>query len=121
STNIPKDIPVIGHFLSRLALGGENISGSTLTRFYAIHVVLLPALLVAFIGFHIYLVRVHGISEHTEEEDSKNEPEKEPAVESTPARVYRFYPEHAWRSSLVFAFVFLVLISLSTPERQTRR
>src|SRR4030095_4856284 len=36
STNIPKDIPLIGHWLSRLALGGESISGSTLTRFYAI-------------------------------------------------------------------------------------
>src|SRR5678816_3710446 len=66
STNIPKDIPIIGKFLSHLALGGDAISGSTLTRFYAVHAMLLPALLVAFIAFHIYLVRAHGIAEEEE-------------------------------------------------------
>src|SRR3954462_5923754 len=67
STNIPKDIPVVGPFLSRLALGGDTISGATLTRFYAVHAMLLPALLVGFIGFHIYLVRAHGIAEETDD------------------------------------------------------
>src|SRR4051812_4007991 len=40
STNIPKDIPFIGEALSRIALGGDTISGATLTRFYAIHAML---------------------------------------------------------------------------------
>src|SRR2546421_3164806 len=97
STNIPKDIPVIGKFLSHLALGGENISGATLTRFYAVHAMLLPAILVAFIAFHIYLVRAHGIAEESSDTESSS---------ATPEKVYRFFPEHLWRSSLVFVGVF---------------
>jgi quinol-cytochrome oxidoreductase complex cytochrome b subunit len=102
STNIPKDIPLVGRFLSRVALGGDNVSGATLTRFYAVHAMLLPALLVAVLAFHIYLVRVHGISEHAEE-----------AADSTNGKPYRFYPEHAWRSSLIYAGGLLALIFLS--------
>jgi quinol-cytochrome oxidoreductase complex cytochrome b subunit len=105
STNIPKDIPVIGHFLSRLALGGDSISGATLTRFYAVHAMLLPALLAAFTAFHIYLVRAHGLAEP--------ESEAELAAAASNGRVYRFYPEHLWRSSIVFVGVFLILLGLS--------
>jgi ubiquinol-cytochrome c reductase cytochrome b subunit len=113
STNIPKDIPIIGKSLSHLALGGDNISGATLTRFYAVHAMLLPALLVAFIAFHIYLVRAHGIAEE-EVPATDGEPTK-------PEKVYRFYPEHLWRASIVFLIAFLILLALSkfatiTPE-----
>jgi len=111
STNIPKDIPLIGGFLSRLALGGSSISGATLTRFYAVHAMLLPAALVAFIGFHIYLVRVHGISEHSPEDDTALEGDAPKATQ--PGRPYRFYPEHAWRSAIVFVVVLAILLILS--------
>src|SRR3954468_12303346 len=74
STNIPKDIPLIGRFLSHIALGGEGISGSTLTRFYAVHAMLLPALLAAFTAFHIYLVRAHGIAEGAPDEVKADRP-----------------------------------------------
>src|SRR5688572_19193290 len=102
STNIPKDLPVIGPIVSRVMLGGDTLSGSTLTRFYAIHAMLLPALLVAFTAFHIYLVRAHGTSE------GELEVEDEP-----PKRVYRFFPEHLWRASIVFSITFLILLGLS--------
>jgi quinol-cytochrome oxidoreductase complex cytochrome b subunit len=107
STNIPKDIPVVGQFLSRVALGGDSISGATLTRFYAVHAMLLPALLVAFIAFHIYLVRAHGIAEPSEETNG------EPKPEAKPTKPYRFYPEHLWRATIVFLVTFGVLLALS--------
>jgi ubiquinol-cytochrome c reductase cytochrome b subunit len=113
STNIPKDIPVIGKFLSRLALGGDNISGATLTRFYAVHAMLLPALLVAFIAFHIYLVRAHGIAEPESDADEKDAPAAEPATSSAPSKKYRFFPEHLWRASIVFSIAFVALLLLS--------
>jgi ubiquinol-cytochrome c reductase cytochrome b subunit len=111
STNIPKDLPIIGKFLSNLALGGDTISGATLTRFYAVHAMLLPALLVAFIAFHIYLVRAHGIAEEPEEEGPAEL--RSAAKSGEGARVYRFYPEHLWRSSIIFVAVFLILLGLS--------
>jgi len=122
SANIPRDIPLIGDFVARLMLGGDEVSGATLTRFYAVHAMLLPALLVAVLAFHIYLVRAHGISgeEEMDAEDAAETAELQHA--SSPAagngnaktpRIYRFYPEHAWRSSLIFAAVLLALIALS--------
>ncbi len=105
STNIPKDIPLAGDFVSRLMLGGDSVSGATLTRFYAVHAMLLPALLVIVLAFHIYLVRVHGIAEEDAAKD-------EPATDGE-ERPYRFYPEHAWRSTIVYIVGLLVLIGLS--------
>ncbi len=120
STNIPKDIPLVGDWLSRVALGGSSISGATLTRFYAVHVILLPMLLVGFIAFHIYLVRAHGISEADSDKEAEEETataknakaRREDAKENT-GRKYRFYPEHTLRSAIVFVVVFAVLIGLS--------
>jgi quinol-cytochrome oxidoreductase complex cytochrome b subunit len=109
SANIPKDIPLVGGFLSRLMLGGDNVSGATLTRFYAVHAMLLPALLVAVLAFHIYLVRVHGIAE----EDAAKEEAADGNGDVKPAKPYRFYPEHAWRSSIVYIVGLLALILLS--------
>ena len=111
STNIPKDIPLIGDFVSRLMLGGNDVSGSTLTRFYAVHAMLLPALLVAVLAFHIYLVRVHGISGEDETSDANLPPAGKGDAKAS--RPYRFYPEHAWRSAIVYAVGLLVLIGLS--------
>jgi ubiquinol-cytochrome c reductase cytochrome b subunit len=56
-------IPLIGPSLSSIVLGGDSVSGITLSRFFALHVFVFPALLVAILGWHLYLVLHHGISE----------------------------------------------------------
>ncbi len=105
-TNIPKGIPVIGDFITRAIRGGDAVTGLTLTRFYAIHTLLLPALLAAFAVFHIYLVRIHGLAGgHAGADNDTNSGQED--------RLYRFYPEHAFRSLSVFAVAFLVLTGLS--------
>ena len=104
SSNIPRDIPGAGDFITRLLLGGANLSGLTLTRFYAVHTLLLPLLLGVFAVFHIYLVRIHGLTDRVENENHQDEESSEP---------YRFFPEHALRSSIVFSVVLLILIGLS--------
>ncbi len=101
SANIPKDIPLVGKFIARLMLGGETVSGLTLTRFYAIHTLVLPALTAFFIMFHIYLVRIHDIVGHGEEKASEAE------------KTYRFFPEHLFRCSIAFGLVFSVILFLA--------
>ena len=113
-------------------LGGDNISGATLTRFYAIHAMLLPALLVALIAFHIYLVRarsrggirrravvtpevLRGIQLTRKRQlRSLGVPRDDIRRDTSSAeKLYRFFPEHLWRSSIVFVAVFLILLGLS--------
>ena len=55
--------PLVGEYLMQLILAGETLGGGTLTRFFALHVVILPLLILVVMGFHIYLVFQNGISE----------------------------------------------------------
>src|SRR5258708_6603780 len=62
ATNIAGITPLVGEQEQALAVGGPNYGHYTLTRFFALHAGLLPALLVAFLGLHIYVFRRHGIT-----------------------------------------------------------
>jgi cytochrome b6 len=61
-TEIPGALPLVGSFLRRLLRGGDEVTGATLTRFYGIHVAVLPALTVMLLGLHLFLVQKHGMS-----------------------------------------------------------
>jgi cytochrome b6 len=61
-TEIPGVLPVIGPFLRRLLRGGNDVTGATLTRFYGIHVAILPAIATGILGLHLFLVQKHGMS-----------------------------------------------------------
>lgn len=59
-TGIIGTIPVIGPLAQRAVLGGARYGALTLTRFYTLHVAVLPALLVGLVLAHLALVRRHG-------------------------------------------------------------
>jgi len=61
-TGITGAVPLLGRFLVRLLRGGDEVTGATLTRFYGIHVAVLPALVTLILGLHLYLVQKHGMS-----------------------------------------------------------
>lgn len=61
-TEIPGVIPVVGPFFRDLLRGGEEVTGATLTRFYALHISVLPALCFAIMALHVILVQKHGMS-----------------------------------------------------------
>jgi menaquinol-cytochrome c reductase cytochrome b subunit len=53
--------PFVGGPTIRFLMGGDVIGPSTLSRFFALHVWLLPAALAPLIGIHLYLLRKHGV------------------------------------------------------------
>ena len=72
-------VPVIGHWLARLLMGGQTVGGATLSRFFAYHVFFIPALIFAMVGLHLALVLQHGISERPERV-SPGRPEDVPSL-----------------------------------------
>ena len=46
-------VPLIGDFLARILVAGQTVGGATLTRFYATHVFLIPAVMFVLIGLHL--------------------------------------------------------------------
>ena len=57
-------VPFIGDRLVHLLLGGPIIAGETLSRFFTLHVFIIPGLILAFISVHLRLVLTKGINEY---------------------------------------------------------
>lgn len=62
-TNIAAEAPLVGSSLARVIRGGNSVGPQTLTRFYAFHVLMLPAALIAFVSIHLFMVVRQGVSE----------------------------------------------------------
>jgi len=61
--SVTSRVPFVGPALVEFLLGGPIIAGATLSRFFALHVFVIPALLIAFIGLHLLMVVKLGINE----------------------------------------------------------
>jgi ubiquinol-cytochrome c reductase cytochrome b subunit len=61
--SIASRVPVAGPWIVELMLGGPIIAGATLSRFFALHVFLIPGLLIAFVAIHVLLVLTLGVNE----------------------------------------------------------
>jgi quinol-cytochrome oxidoreductase complex cytochrome b subunit len=61
--NIGASVPLIGPAIGNLLRGGPTLSGDTLTRFLAIHMLVLPAVLVTIMGVHVLLTNIQGLSD----------------------------------------------------------
>ena len=68
-TRIAGSVPFIGDFILKVLRGGPDLSALTLQRFFSAHIWMLPGLLAALIGAHLYLIIKHGESHFPDEED----------------------------------------------------
>ena len=68
-TAIAGSVPWVGEFILEALRGGSDLSALTLSRFFSAHIWILPALLVALIGVHIFLIVKHGESAFPDKED----------------------------------------------------
>src|SRR5437764_2060951 len=83
AVNINGTAPFVGPYLATVLRGGAEIGPDTLSRFYSIHMLLVPGALMGLIGLHLYLVVALGVaSPPSSDEAAGGEPEEA----SAPAR-----------------------------------
>jgi quinol-cytochrome oxidoreductase complex cytochrome b subunit len=83
-TAIAGAVPLIGGELVRLMRAGENVTGDTLARFYALHVAILPMVALVLVGAHLYLVQRHGMSVPEKVLKQRGSPDRVPSMPFLP-------------------------------------
>lgn len=97
-TEIPGTIPYLGTFAVNILRGGEFVGAETLKRLFALHVVALPLVMLAFVGAHLLLVQRYGNSV--------------PIGTKVTKSGIPFYPNYVYRDSIAWTFGFMVLAAL---------
>jgi ubiquinol-cytochrome c reductase cytochrome b subunit len=105
--SIASRVPLVGAPLVHLILGGPIIGAATLSRFFTLHVFVIPGMLLAGVGVHVWMVLFHGVSDWPMPGRivSKATYEKE-YHELTEKTGIPFVPDAAWKDA-VFAAAIL--------------
>ncbi len=102
-TDIVGILPVVGEKLKVILRGGEDVTGATLSRFFGIHVAILPAIFTFFLVLHLLFIQRQGMHEP---EHFNNLPEEK-------KKYISFSPDFALRDALLWLIVFDILIFLA--------
>lgn len=99
-TNMVATVPLIGDPLVRLLRGGPILGALTLSRFFAIHILFLPALMVGSIALHLFILRRVGPAGPWNEEQARHRREA-------------FYPRQVFMDAVAILGTFLAVVSLA--------
>ena len=97
--------PLIADFMARFLKGGPTPGQMTISRFFVIHVMVLPAALMGLAGLHIFLFRKAGPAG-----PFRGTPEE------LKAKTDYFFPRQIWKDIVAMASVFLIICSLAFIE-----
>lgn len=95
-TDIAGSLPLVGHWLKTVILGGPEVGQATLSRFYWFHVALLPVVALALIAVHVILVQTLGMSKPIGERGRREIP---------------FFPDFIYKDALGWTLI-LVLVGV---------
>ncbi|MBI4454367.1 MAG: cytochrome bc complex cytochrome b subunit [Acidobacteria bacterium] len=101
-TDLVAQLPVIGPTVGRILRGGDEVTGATLSRFYGIHVALLPLLTTGILGVHVFLVQKQGMSAPLDIERG-----------GRPVRTMPFFPNFLLRDLVGWLSALAVLAALA--------
>ena len=104
-TSMAGTVPVIGDFIKRLLRGGESMGQLTLSRFFILHVAILPGTLIAMIGAHIVAFRQFGAAGPWDKEKAK--------------KTGPFWPDQVFKDAIVGVLLLLFLMGLATFNTPT--
>jgi len=104
-TGIAGAVPLVGRFTLRLLRGGDDVTGATLSRFYGLHVAVLPAVATALVALHLLFVQRQGMSVPLSIERKLKAGERLPQM--------RFFPNYILRDVLAWYVVLAMLAALA--------
>ena len=102
-TRIAGSVPVVGHHITVLMRGGEDIGALTLSRFFAVHVLIFPAILVGLMLFHVAQVRRKGITP----------PGRRAGEEENVEHTTLFYPDQVFKDAVLAVGLLAILFILA--------
>lgn len=102
-TDIISAVPVFGEQLKIILRGGEDVSGATLSRFFGIHVAILPAIFTLILVFHLLMVQRQGMSE----------PKYFKNLHESKKKYISFFPDFVLRDFFLWLIVLYVLLYLT--------
>jgi cytochrome b6 len=102
-TEIAGVFPVVGGFILQLLRAGEDVTGATLSRFFGLHVALLPGIFTVVLAVHLLFVQRQGISE----------PEEWSALPESQKKRMPFFPNFILRDLLLWLIVLNILAVLA--------
>jgi cytochrome b6 len=102
-TDIVGVLPYVGENLREILRGGEDVTGSTLSRFFGIHVAILPAIFTTMLVLHLLFVQKQGMSE-PEKFEKRSEKEK---------KYIPFFPNFVLQDLLLWIIVLIIILSLT--------
>lgn len=97
-TLLPRFLADVPGRIGEIIQGGPTVGQSTLSRFYSLHVVILPLMTIAILGFHLLSVQLHGMSQGVEDPGEEKE---------------RFFPFFILKDFSLWGFAFLVVFILA--------
>ena len=103
-TEVAGAVPVVGEFTKILLRGGQSVGGETISRFFVVHVIILPWALFFIISLHLFLVRYQGISTMDRVGEEK---------EVTEQNGIPFFPDHVLKEGIVFFILLGILVTLA--------
>lgn len=102
--DITSKLPLVGHLMVQILQGGAEVSQATLTRFFLIHVILLPLGFLALLGLHLVFIQNQGMSE----------PEAFKRLPDAQKKYEKFFPDFALKDAMVWLLTLNVLATLVT-------
>jgi cytochrome b6 len=102
-TDITGALPFIGEPVKVLLRGGPDVTGATLSRFYAIHIAILPAVFTAILLLHLLFVQRQGM----------HEPEYVQRLPKERKKLIPFFPNFLLRDTLLWLMVTNVVLALA--------
>jgi ubiquinol-cytochrome c reductase cytochrome b subunit len=108
--SIASRVPIIGPAAVKLMLGGPIIAGATLSRFFTLHVFVIPGMLIGFVCLHLLMVVKLGINEWpmpgrlVKKATYENEYHELTKKDGAP-----FVPYAVWKDMFFAAFILLAV------------